>query len=44
MSVSGETIKVAIRFRGKEQLSQADTNSWSFEGNNEVTTNLIDGK
>ena len=41
---SADTIKVAIRFRGKEELSPDDTNSWSFEGTNEVTSHLDDGK
>lgn len=37
-------IKVAIRFRGNESLSANDNNSWSFEGLNEVTSHLDDGK
>jgi hypothetical protein len=43
MSTS-DTIKVAIRFRGKEHLKPEDTNGWSFEGLNEVTTYLDGGK
>jgi hypothetical protein len=42
--MSGDAIKVAIRFRGKEELSQNDSNSWSFQGPNEVTSLFDDGK
>jgi len=41
---SGDTIKVAIRFRGKENLSPDDSNSWSFQEKNEVTSHFDDGK
>ena len=30
MSSSGESIKVAIRFRGKEELESYDKENWSF--------------
>ena len=43
MSTS-DTIKVAVRFRGKEHLQTRDTNNWSFEGLNEVTTHFDEGK